>query len=58
MPITLLNTSLTFPKDGFTVYIRVSNITARITETPVKIATQPNIGVENLFIVISIFLIY
>jgi hypothetical protein len=45
----LLKTSLTFPKEIFTIYIRIRNITARIVETPVAMAIQPMGVFENLF---------
>ncbi len=54
IPITLLNTSLTAPKNMLTVAIIVSKITARIIEIPVPSATQPIVEVEKLVVVIGL----
>ena len=55
IPKMKLRTSLTAPKEMLTEYMRIRNITARITKTPVPSATQPIIEVENLFVVIVFF---
>jgi hypothetical protein len=49
-----LKTSLTLPKDGFTAAMRMRNITARMAETPVAIATQPTTDGEKLFVVMEL----
>jgi len=54
----LLKTSLTLPKDGFTVNIRVRNITAKMAETPVAIAVQPTTDGENVLVVMLLLKLF